>query len=115
MRMKRLLMLSLLALGCAALAGCAGDGYTGTWYEQNANGGVLTVDGSTLTFAREGAYAFTESAKYKAESRGGETLLKVDEGELFFFVDISYDAKADKIVAYTQPMLDGDGGYKRTE
>ncbi len=114
MRMK-LLLISLLALGCIA-AGCtARGGYTGAWYEQNENGGTLTVDGSTLTYAREGDYAFTESAKYKAEAKFGETLLKVADGELFFFVDISYDARADKIIAYTQPMLDGDGGYKRTE
>ena len=115
MRMKTVVLL-LLALGCAALAGCRNSAaHTGTWYEQNDNGGVLTIDETTLTFSREGEYGFTESAKYQAEKKSGETLLKASEGELFFFVDISYDAKADKIIAYTQPVLDGDGGYKRTE
>ncbi len=115
MKMK-LLFLLLLALGCAAFAGCTTEvAGAGEWYEQNENGGVLSVGASTLTYKREGDYGFTESAKYKVERKGGETLLKVDEGELFFFVDISYDSKADRIVAYTQPMLDGDGGYKRTE
>ncbi len=114
MRMK-LLAAVLLALGCTAFAGCRSGGYSGTGYEQNDNGGVLTGSKMTLTVARERQYGFTENAKYKAEAKGGETLLKVDEGELFFFVDVSYDAKQDKIVAYTQPMLDGDGGYKRTE
>lgn len=115
MKMKTLLLL-LLSLGCAAAAGCAAKGgCTGTWYEQNENGGTLTVSDTVLTYTREGKYGFTESAKYKTEQKSGKTLLKTDEGELFFFVDISYDAKTDKIVAYTQPVLDGDGGYKRTE
>ncbi len=115
MKMK-LLLFSLLALGCAAFAGCTTEvAGAGEWYEQNENGGRLSVGASTLTYKREGAYGFTESVKYKAERKGGETLLKVAEGETFFFVDISYDSKADRIVAYTQPILDGDGGYKRTE
>jgi len=115
MKMKGVLFV-LLALGCAAFAGCGANGgsYTGTWYEQNADGGVLTIDDSTLTYSHERAtYAFTESAGYRAKRRSGETLLAADKG--FFFVDISYDDKADRIVAYTQPVLDGDGGYKRTE
>jgi len=115
MKMKGLIIM-LLTLGCAISAACTTDvAGAGTWYEQNENGGVLTVGASTLTFTREGEYGFTESVKYKAERKGGETLFKVEDGGLFFFVDISYDAKQEKIIAYTQPMLDGDGGYKRTE
>ncbi len=114
--MIKALIASLLALGCAVFAGCTTEvAGGGEWYEQNENGGMLIVGAKTLTYKREGEHGFTESAAYKAERQGGETRLVVNEGELFFFVDISYDSKADKIVAYTQPMLDGDGGYKRTE
>lgn len=117
MKMKALFFL-LLTLGCAALAGCTGgkgSGYTGTWYEQSADGGVLTVDASTLTYAREGEYPFTDSAKYEAEEKDGKTLLKAAEGEIFWFVEITYDGEANRITARTQPLLDGDGGYKFTE
>lgn len=83
MKMNWLLLGALITLSLAALVGCSKNSdYIGTWYEQNDNGGVLTVDSSTLTFSREGAYAFTESAQYKPKHKGGETLLKVDENEL---------------------------------
>ena len=98
----------LLPPACCAAAEAP---YTGTWYEQNEDGGVLTVTEDTLVYVLEGEHGFTDESGYTAEMEGSRTLLVTEEESWFVFMDISYEPEEDVILAHTWPHTDGDGGY----
>ena len=94
----------LLPPACCAAAEAP---YTGTWYEQNEDGGVLTVTEDTVVYVQEGEYGFTDESGFTAETQGFRTLLVTEEESWFVFVDISYEPEEDVILAHTWPHTDG--------
>ncbi len=82
--------------------------YDGTWYEQVPGGGILTVEDGRMIYECD---AFTDETGFAAkESDDGYAL--VPDSDMFCFYEIEYVADGDEIRTHTQPMLDGDGGYK---
>ncbi|MCR5733677.1 MAG: hypothetical protein K6G22_03625 [Lachnospiraceae bacterium] len=84
--------------------------YEGTWYEQKKDGGVLKIEKNSMTYK---CSRIDNKTKFTAKKSGKDYNL-VPDNEMFYFYEINYVSDDDKIVAYTQPELDGDGGYKQS-
>ncbi|MBR5422009.1 MAG: hypothetical protein IK115_12765 [Lachnospiraceae bacterium] len=105
-------------LSALALGGCGNDGesgngkkssggMTGTWYEQSADGGILTVTEDEFTYSyNDHSVSCTYSTK-----RNKEGLEIIPDDEDWWYPDIQYYKKEDKITMHTMPHTDGDGGY----
>ena len=82
----------------------------GTWYAQDETGMTLLIEDGIMTLTYDD---IDSSAAFKAKT-ADDRISFVIEDELFFFYEVNYFAEEDKIEAYTWPILDDDGGYKRT-
>jgi len=92
--------------------GEAGE-YDGTWYAQDESGAVLTMDKGLIALE----YGDIEDEAYFEPKEEGDriVLVEVPEDDIpFWFYEINYYPDDERIEAFTQPMLDDDGGYKRT-
>ena len=88
-------------------SGAAGSGPEGTWYEQEENGGVLTVSGKKMTYTH---WDYTFTTGFSTKKSGGKTEIVPDE-EYWVLIDIFYDPSEDVITGHDMPHTDGDGGY----
>lgn len=82
--------------------------YDGTWYEQMPGGGILTVEDGMMTYERD---TLTDETGFTTKKSDNGYALLPDSG-MFYFYEMEYVTADDEIRTYTQPMLDGDGGYK---
>ncbi len=92
--------------------GTAGE-YDGTWYAQDDSDAVLTIDKGLMSFE----YGDVEDkANFEPKEEDDRiVLVEVPDDDIpFWFYEINYYPDDERIEAYTQPMLDDDGGYKRT-
>ena len=87
--------------------------YDGTWYAQDESGDTLTIDDGNIRFESD---SIDDEAVVEAKEEDDRIVLatSTDSDIPFWFYEINYYADKDMIEAYTQPMLDDDGGYKRT-
>ena len=84
--------------------------YDGTWYAQDESGMTLSIkDGAITLISGESS----ESTAFEAMAANDHIFFSLRD-ELFYFYEVNYYADRDIIEAYTWPMLDDDGGYKRT-
>ncbi len=81
--------------------------YDGTWYEQSEDGGILTIADGVMSY--KGVY--DDKSAFTPEKTEDGYKLVADEND-FWFYEIQYIADDDRIVTYTWPEDDGDGGYK---
>ena len=82
--------------------------YDGTWYEQMPGGGILTVEDGMMTYERD---TLTDETGFTTKKSDNGYAILPDSG-MFYFYEMEYVTADDEIRTYTQPMLDGDGGYK---
>ena len=82
----------------------------GTWYAQDETGMALLIEDGVITVT---GYDLNSSTAFKAETVDDRISFAIED-KFFFFYEVNYFAGEDKIEAYTWPILDGDGGYKRT-
>ena len=87
--------------------------FDGTWYAQDTSGDTLTIDNGNIRFRSD---TVNDEASFEPKEEDDRVVLAVstDSDVPFWFYEINYYADSDTIEAYTQPMLDDDGGYKRT-
>lgn len=91
----------------------AAEEYDGTWYAQDDSGSVLTIDEGKMRF--ESGDIKDEASFEPKDEDDRIVLVEVSDGDIpFWFYEINYYPDDERIEAYTQPMLDDDGGYKRT-
>ena len=87
--------------------------YDGTWYAQDDSGATLIINKGLMLLE----YGDIEDeADFEPKEEDDRIVLaEVSEGDIpFWFYEINYYPDDERIEAYTWPMLDDDGGYKRT-
>ena len=96
-----------------AMEAGSNDGYDGTWYAQDESGAVLIINKGKIRFMLD---EIDDQGVFEPVSEADHIRLSVErkEDKLFWFYEINYYAEDERIVAYTWPEDDGDGGYKRT-
>ncbi|SDB42871.1 hypothetical protein [Butyrivibrio sp. INlla16] len=122
---KMLLIIAMSGLALVSFTACRGSGgqitksedssqdnkFEGTWYSQDDSNAILTIKNDGMTYKEAD---IDSSASFEPEAKENYVSLSVTS-ELFFLYEINYHPDEDRIEAYTQPELDGDGGYKRME
>ncbi|MCR5250047.1 MAG: hypothetical protein K6E50_05520 [Lachnospiraceae bacterium] len=93
--------------GNRGIFGSKTSGISGTWYEQSESGGILTLTEDEISYDYND-YVVSSSYHVKNNKDGFE-ILPVDNS--WYYPDIRYYKKEDKITMHTMPHTDGDGGY----
>lgn len=108
---RPLLLSAVLLIPAVLFSGCLSGPIKqspadGTWYEQNENGGIITIKNNTISYHDE--YYDAEVRYEPSNTTEGFELVPTED---WYYIDIFYNAKDDVLTMHDLPHTDGDGGY----